>query len=81
MTISGDPNPSANNSLEDDDVEDDTYMPSPRARPHGKRLASASGNKPARDKEEIEEEKDGGNENDAAEGDDDEEDEEVFNIE
>jgi hypothetical protein len=30
MTISGDPNPSANSSSEDDDVEDDTYMPSPR---------------------------------------------------
>jgi hypothetical protein len=29
MTISGDPNPSANKSSEDDDVEDDTYMPSP----------------------------------------------------
>jgi hypothetical protein len=28
MTINGDPNPSANNSLDDDDVEDDTYMPS-----------------------------------------------------
>jgi hypothetical protein len=28
MTISGDPKPSANNSSEDDDVEDDTYMPS-----------------------------------------------------
>jgi hypothetical protein len=43
MTISGDPNPSANNYSEDDDVEDDTYMPSPRARPHEKGLASASG--------------------------------------
>jgi hypothetical protein len=29
MTISGDPNPSANSSSEDDDVEDDTYIPSP----------------------------------------------------
>jgi hypothetical protein len=29
MTTSGDPNPSANKSSEDDDVEDDTYMPSP----------------------------------------------------
>jgi hypothetical protein len=43
MTISGDPNPSANNYSEDDDVEDDTYMPSPRARPHEKGLVSASG--------------------------------------
>jgi hypothetical protein len=29
MTISGDPNPSANSSSEDNDVEDDTYMPYP----------------------------------------------------
>jgi hypothetical protein len=29
MIISGDPNPSANNSLEDDDVEDDTCSISP----------------------------------------------------
>jgi hypothetical protein len=36
MTISGDPNPSANNSSEDDDVEDDTYMPSPQVHPHEK---------------------------------------------
>jgi hypothetical protein len=36
ITISGDPNPSASSSSEDDDVEDDTYMPSPRACPHGK---------------------------------------------
>jgi hypothetical protein len=60
MTISGDPNPSANNSSEDDDVEDETYMPSLRARPHGKGLASASDSRAARDEEEIEEEEDGG---------------------
>jgi hypothetical protein len=36
MTISSDPNPSANSSSGDDDVEDDKYMPSPRACPHGK---------------------------------------------
>jgi hypothetical protein len=29
MTVSGDPNPSANISSKDDDMEDDTYMPSP----------------------------------------------------
>jgi hypothetical protein len=81
MTISGDPNPSANSSSEDDDVEDDTYMPSPWARPHGKGLASASGSGAVRDEEEIEEEQDGGNENDVAEGDDDEGDEEVFDVE
>jgi hypothetical protein len=75
MTISGDPNPSANISSEDDDVENDTYMPSPQARPHGKGLARASGSGAARDEEEIEEEEDGGNRTDTAEGDDDEEDE------
>jgi hypothetical protein len=80
MTINGDPNPSANNNSEDDDVEDDTYMPSPRARPHEKGLASASSSGAARDEEENEEEEDGGNGNDGAEGDD-EEDEEVFDVE
>jgi hypothetical protein len=76
MTISGDPNLSANSSSEDDDVEDDTYMPSPRAHPHGKGLASASGSGARRDEEE-----DGGNKNDGAEGADEEEDEEVFYVE
>jgi hypothetical protein len=80
MTISDDPNPSANNSSKDDYVEDDTYMPSPRARPHEKGLASASGSGVGRIEEEIKEE-DGGNENDGAEGDDDEEDKEVFDVE
>jgi hypothetical protein len=75
MTISGDPNPSVNNSSEDDNVEDDTYMPSPRVRPHKNRLASASSSEAARDEEEIEEEEDGENGNDVAEGDDEEEDE------
>jgi hypothetical protein len=68
MTINGDPNPSANNSSEDDDVQDDTYMPSPRAHPYGKGLASASDNGIVRDEQEIEEEEDGGNKNDGAEG-------------
>jgi hypothetical protein len=76
MTISGDPNPSANSSSEDDDMEDDTYMSSPRAHPHGKGLTSASGSGATRDEEEIEEEEDGENENDGAE-----EDEEVFDVE
>jgi hypothetical protein len=79
MTISGDPNPSANNSSEDDDAEDDTYMPSPRDRSHGKGLTSASDSGAVRDKEEIEDEEDGENENDGAEGDDDE-DGEVFDV-
>jgi hypothetical protein len=73
MTISGDPNPSANSSSEDDDVEDDTYVSSPRACPHGKGLASASGSGVANDEEEEG--------NDEAEGDDDEEDEKVFDVE
>jgi hypothetical protein len=81
MTISGDPNPSANISSEDDDMKDDTYMPSAQARPHGKGLASASSRRVARDEEEIEEEEDGENGNDRAEGDDDVEDEEVFDVE
>jgi hypothetical protein len=79
--ISDDPNPSANSSSKDDDVKDDTYMPSPRARPHRKGLASASGSGAVKDGEEIEEEEDGGNGNNGAEGDDDEEDEEVFDVE
>jgi hypothetical protein len=82
MTISGDPNPSANNSLEDDDVKDDTYMPSLRAHRHRKGLASASGSGAGRNEDEIEEEEDGRNENDGVEGDDDDdEDEEVFDVE
>jgi hypothetical protein len=54
MTISGDPNPSANSSSKDDDVEDDTYMPSPQAHPHGKGLSSVSSSRAMRDEEEIE---------------------------
>jgi hypothetical protein len=68
MTISGDPNPDNSSSRSDDDIEDDTYMPSPRAHPHAKGLASASGSGAAID-DEIEEE---------AEGDDGEE---VFDVE
>jgi hypothetical protein len=30
-------------SLEDDDVEDETYVPSPRAQPHGREKGIASG--------------------------------------
>jgi hypothetical protein len=71
MTISGDPNPHANSSLEDDDVEDDTYKPSPRARSHGKGLvgASDSGRRAVRD-EEIEEEveEEGGGDDDEGGG-------------
>jgi hypothetical protein len=70
MTISDDSNPNDNNSL-DEDVEDETYVPSTRARPGGKRLVSASGSWATRD-EEIEEEDDGV---------DGEEEEEIFDVE
>jgi hypothetical protein len=54
------------------DTEDDTYVPSPRARPHGKGLSSASGSETGRD-DEIEEE--------VKEGAGGEEKEEVFDVE
>jgi hypothetical protein len=54
IIISGDPNLDNSSSSSDDDIEDDTYVSSPRARPHRKGLASASGNGAGRD--EIEEE-------------------------
>jgi hypothetical protein len=63
MTISSDPNPNNSSSSLDDDIEDDTYVPSPRAHPHEKGLASASGSGVERDdkiEEEAEEEVDGG---------------------
>jgi hypothetical protein len=75
MTISGDPNPDNSSSSSDDDIEDDTYVPSPRARPHGKGLPSASGRMTARD-DEIEEEAEKG-----ADGTDGEEKEKVFDVE
>jgi hypothetical protein len=71
MIISGDPNPDNSSSSSDDDIEDDTYVPSPRARPLGKGLASASGNG-ARKDDKIEEEAEEG-----ADGDDGEEEEGV----
>jgi hypothetical protein len=77
MSVSSDPSPDNSNISSDDDVEDDTYMPSPRAHPHGKGLASASGSGAARE-EEIEEEEDG---NDGTDGDDGEEEGEVFDVE
>jgi hypothetical protein len=54
MTIEGDPSPAREEeSSEDDDVEDDTNVPSPRAPIHGrgKGLASASDSGAARDEE------------------------------
>jgi hypothetical protein len=75
MTISGDPNPDNSSSCSNDDIEDDTYVPSPRARPHGKGLASASGSGAGRDNEIEEESEEGAN------GDDGEEEEEVFDVE
>jgi hypothetical protein len=74
MKISGDPNPDNSSSSSDDNIEDDTYVPSPRARPQGKGLASASDSEAARD-DEIEEETEEG-----ADGDDGEE-EDVFDVE
>jgi hypothetical protein len=57
MTIEDQPNAvREDKSPDDDDVEDGTYMSSPRARPHDKGLASASDSGAARDEEEIVEE-------------------------
>jgi hypothetical protein len=75
MTISGDSNPDNSSSSSDDDIEDVTYVPSPRARPHGKWLASASDSGAGRD-DEIEEEAEEG-----ADGDEEEEEEDVFDVE
>jgi hypothetical protein len=75
MTISGDPNPDNSSSSSDDDIKDDRYVPSPRTRPHGKGLASASGSGMGRD-DEIEEEAEEG-----VDGDDGEDEEEVFYVE
>jgi hypothetical protein len=73
MTIGDDLDPN-DNSSSDKDVEDETYVTSPQARPHGKGLASASGSGTMRD-EQIEEEDD---DDDDDEG---EEDEEIFDVE
>jgi hypothetical protein len=75
MTINGDPNPKNSSNSSDDDIEDGTYVPSPRAHPHGKWLTSASGSGAGRD-DEIEEEAEEG-----ADGDDGEDEEEVFDVE
>jgi hypothetical protein len=74
MTISDDPNSDNSSSSSDDDIEDDTYVPSPQARPHGKGLASASGSGTARADEIEEEAKEG------VDGADGEEEEEVFDV-
>jgi hypothetical protein len=74
MTIEENPSPTREEEgSEDDDVEDDTYVPSPQAPIHGrgKGLTSASGSGVARD-EEIEEE---------AEEDNGDGEEEVFDVE
>jgi hypothetical protein len=73
MTIEGAQSPTREEaSFDDDDIEDETYKPSPRAPHHvkGKGLASASGSGAA--SEEIEEE---------AKGDDGDEEEEIFGLE
>jgi hypothetical protein len=73
MTISGDPNPDNSSSSSNDDIEDDTYVPSPQARPHGKGVASVSGSGAGRN-DEIEEKAEEG-------ADDDDGEEEVFDVE
>jgi hypothetical protein len=75
MAISGDTNPDNSSSSSDDDIEDDTYAPSPRARPHGKGLASASGGGVGRDNEIEEEDEEG------TDGDDGKEEEDAFDVE
>jgi hypothetical protein len=75
LIIGGDPNPDISSSSSDDDIEDGTYVSSPRARPHGKGVASASGSGAGRNNE-IEEEAEEG-----ADDDDGEEEEEVFDVE
>jgi hypothetical protein len=74
MTISDDSNPDNSSSNSDDDIKDDTYVPSPRASPHEKGLASASGSGAARDAE-VEEEAEKGDD-----GGDGEEEDEVFDV-
>jgi hypothetical protein len=58
MPISDDPNPDDTSNISDNDIENDTYVLSPRAHPHRKGLASASDSGVARDNE-IEEDTDG----------------------
>jgi hypothetical protein len=64
-------------SSEDEDVEDESYVPSPRACPHGKSLVSASGSGTAREGE-IEEEAEDNDEDNGAE---DEEEGLIFDVE
>jgi hypothetical protein len=70
MTIGDNPDPNGNNIL-DENVEDETYVPSPRAHPHGKGLTRDSGSGATRDEEIKEEDND----------DQGEEDEEIFDVE
>jgi hypothetical protein len=73
MTIEGEPSAAREEaSSEDDDVEDETYEPSPRAQPHGQGKGIASGSSGGSGATEIEEE--GG-------GDEGEEEEEIFDVE
>jgi hypothetical protein len=73
MTIEGEPSAAREEvSSEDDDVEYETYVPSPRAQPHIRRKGIASSSGGGSEAAEIEEE--GG-------GDDGEEEEEIFDVE
>jgi hypothetical protein len=72
MTIEGEPSAArGEESSEDDDVEDEMYVPSPRAQPHGRGKGIASVNGGGNGAAEIEEE--GG-------GDEGEEEEEIFDV-
>jgi hypothetical protein len=73
MTIEGEPSASRQEaSSEDDDVEDETYVPSPQAQPHSRGKGIASGNGGGSGAAEIEEE---------CGGDKGEEEEEIFDVE
>jgi hypothetical protein len=77
MTIEGEPSAArGEESSKNDDVKDEMYAPSPRARPHGrgKGLASASGSEAVSD-DEIEEEEEDDNDGDNGE------EEETFDVE
>jgi hypothetical protein len=72
MAIEGEPSAAREEaSSEDADVEDETYVPSPRAQPHGRGMGIASGRGGGSGAAEIEEE--GG-------GDEGEEEEEIFDV-
>jgi hypothetical protein len=73
MTIEGEPSAAREEARsKDDDVEDETYVPSPRVQPHGQGKGIASGSGGGSGAKEIEEK---------AGGDEGEEEEEIFDVE